>query len=78
MNGGGIAYFFEFFDEQGAAEDLWKMLKLALIADNESADGHERNNMIFLYEHIIELLENTYALLQEKNSRVARKNNHSK
>lgn len=51
-----INYYFEMLDEQGPAEDLWEMLKLALIADNDLVTPRERSNMIFLYEYTKQLI----------------------
>ena len=58
-----IDYFFELFNEEGASEDLWEMLKLALTNDEEETEGRERSNMLFLYEYTKELYENIYILL---------------
>ena len=57
-----IEYFFEWFDPAGATEEFWKILKLALTADNEKADERERSNMIFFYEHATELFENLFKI----------------
>ena len=66
-----IDYYFELLDQEGPAEDLWKMLKLALIADNDHIDVRDRSNMLFFYEYTKELFENIYTLLllQKKNSK---------
>ncbi|MDB5275796.1 MAG: hypothetical protein JWR61_751 [Ferruginibacter sp.] len=61
-----IAYYFELLDEEGPAEDLWKILKLALIADNDHTDEHERSNMLFFYEYTKELFQHVYTLLQRQ------------
>lgn len=61
-----INYFFEWFDADAATEHLWEILKLALVTDNDHTDERERSNMIFFYEGVKELFENTYALLQKK------------
>jgi hypothetical protein len=58
-----IDYYFELLDEEGPAEDLWKMLKLALIADNDHIDPRDRSNMLFFYEYTKELFENIFTLL---------------
>lgn len=65
-----IDYFFELFNEEGASEELWEMLKLALTNDEEETEGRERSNMIFLYEYTKELYELLYILLmQEKDKK---------
>lgn len=66
-----IDYYFELLDQEGPADDLWKMLKLALIADNDHIDPRDRSNMLFFYEYTKELFENIYILLQQqkKNSK---------
>jgi hypothetical protein len=61
-----VAYYFELLDQNGPAEDLWKMLKWAMIADNDHIDQHDRSNMLFFYEYTKELFQNTYALLQQQ------------
>ena len=54
--------FFETLGEEGPAEDLWKMLKLALITDNDLTEPGDRSKMIFLYESCRELFKNIYRL----------------
>ena len=68
-----IDYFFEFFNEEGASEDLWEMLKLALTNDVEGTEGKERSNMIFLYEYTKELYENIYILLHKEKDKARKK-----
>ena len=68
-----INYFFELYSEEGASEDLWKMLKLALTNDEEETEGSERSNMIFLYEYTKELYENVYELLLQEISKTNKK-----
>ena len=66
-----IDYYFKLLDKEGPAEDLWKMLKLSLIADNDIIDPRDRSNLLFFYENTKELFENIYTLLQQqkKNSK---------
>ncbi|MGC4102876.1 hypothetical protein [Ferruginibacter sp.] len=61
-----VAYFFEVMGEHGPADDLWQLLKLALIADDEENNSQMRANMIFVYEHTIAFFKNVYALLQQQ------------
>lgn len=68
-----IDYFFELYSEEGASEDLWKMLKLAITNDEEETEGSERSNMIFLYEYTKELYENIYELLLQEKSKTHKK-----
>ena len=65
-----IDYYFELLDEHGPAEDLWKMLKLALISGDEHADKRDRSNMIFFYECSRELFKNVYSLLQQQKKKM--------
>jgi hypothetical protein len=58
-----ISEFFEVFYEEGPAEDLWKMLKLALVTDNDLTTPRDRSNMLFLYEGCSALFKNVYKLL---------------
>ncbi|MEO6230427.1 MAG: hypothetical protein ABJB11_13730 [Ferruginibacter sp.] len=58
-----IAYYFELLDKEGPAEDCWKMLKLALVADNDKTNARDRSNMLFFYEYTKQLFENVYTLL---------------
>ena len=67
-----IDYYFELLDEKGPEEDLWKMLKLALIADNESIDQRDRSNMLFFFEYTKELFENIYVLLKAQKEKQAK------
>ncbi len=65
-----INYFFELFNEEGASEELWEMLKLALTNEEEETEGRGRSNLIFLYEYTKELYENIFILLmQEKDKK---------
>ena len=64
-----IDYFFELFNEEGASEELWKMLKLALTNDEEETEGKERSNMIFFYEYTKELYGNIFFLLMEQKAK---------
>ncbi len=57
-----IREFFAFFGEDGAQEDLWKMLKLALANENDATEARNRSNMIFLFEQVAELLDDVYEL----------------
>jgi len=68
-----IDYFFELFNEEGASEELWKMLKLALTNDEEETEGSERSNMIFLYEYTKELYENISILLVDEKAKIPKK-----
>ena len=61
-----VDYFFALFELKGPDEELWEILKLALIADNDTIDERERGNMIFFYDAAKELFENIHALLQKK------------
>lgn len=61
-----IDYFFEWFPVDYGREQLWEMLKLALTFDDEGPEGHDRSNMISLYEYTIELYENIFTLLEKK------------
>ena len=70
-----INYFFELFSDEGATEELWKMLKLALTNDEEETEGKERSNMIFVYEYTKELYENIFTLLIEQKSKSGKSNN---
>jgi hypothetical protein len=60
------ACFFEWFDAEGAKEQFWAILKLALAAGNDKADERERSNMIFFYEKVIVLLENVSKIWERK------------
>ncbi|HEU5053904.1 MAG TPA: hypothetical protein VFT78_12365 [Hanamia sp.] len=60
-----IGYFFEWFDPEGATEQFWEILKLALTSDNDKADERERSNMIFFYEHATEFFENVFKIWKE-------------
>lgn len=55
--------FFETLGEKGSAKDLWQMLKLALITDNDLTEPRDRSNMIFLYESTKKLFKNVFKLL---------------
>lgn len=68
-----IDYFYELFNEEGASEDLWEMLKLALTNDEEETEGRERSNMLFLYEYTKELYENIYILLLKEKEKSSKK-----
>ncbi len=57
-----IREFFAFFGEDGAQEDLWKMLKQALGNENDTTGSVDRKNMIFLFEQVAELLDDVYEL----------------
>lgn len=61
-----VDYFFALFELKGPDEELWEILRLALIADNDHTDERERGNMIFFYDAAKELFENIHALLQKK------------
>ncbi|MEO7047409.1 MAG: hypothetical protein ABI091_19050 [Ferruginibacter sp.] len=61
-----ISEFFEVFYEEGPAEDLWKMLKLALVTDNDLTTPRDRSNMLFLYEGCSALFKNVYKLLLQR------------
>lgn len=61
-----IKEFFDFFEKQGAAEDLWTLTKRALTAANDEIDAKDRSNMLFVYEQIKELVANIYILHQQK------------
>jgi hypothetical protein len=61
-----ISEFFEVFYEEGPAEDLWKMLKLALVTDNDLTTPRDRSNMLFLYEGCSALFKNAYKLLLQQ------------
>jgi hypothetical protein len=61
-----IEYFFGWFDADAASKHFWNILKLALIADNEKANEHERSNMIFFYENVKELFENVFEIWKRK------------
>jgi len=67
-----IDSYFEFFDREGPAEDLWKMLKLALISDNDNIDPRDRTEMLFYYEQTKELFENIYVILQQQKENLNR------
>ena len=73
-----INYYFELLDEEGPAEDLWKMLKLALIADNDRSTERDRSNMLFFYENTKELFENIYSLLQQIKKAYSKKSKENK
>ena len=68
-----VDYFFELFNEEGASEELWEMLKLALTNDEEETEGRERSNMLFLYEYTKELYENIYILLHKEKGKARKK-----
>jgi hypothetical protein len=68
-----INHFFELFNDNGASEELWKMVKLAVTNDEEETEGWERSNMIFLYESTKELYENIYILLQVEKNKTLKK-----
>jgi hypothetical protein len=68
-----LDYFFALFELKGPDEELWEILKLALIADNDQIDERERGKMIFFYEYTKELFENIFILLQDKKKAVSKK-----
>jgi hypothetical protein len=61
-----INQYFEILDKQGPAEELWKILKLALTDGSGETESRHRSNMLFFYEHTKELFENIYKLLQQQ------------
>lgn len=63
-----IAEFFLFFRE-GTAEELWAMTKRSLTNDQDQTSAHDRSNMIFLYEHLKELVEAVFILHEIKNNK---------
>lgn len=63
-----IDYFFELFDKEGGREELWRLLKLALCANDDLTNARDRTNMIFFYEEATILIENIYTLRQKKKS----------
>lgn len=67
-----MGYFFEWFGEGGARQQLWEILKLALVADNDSADERERSNMIFFYEQATGFFKTTSALWKRKKKNMTR------
>lgn len=67
-----IGYFFELFELKGPSGELWEILKLALITDNDNTDERERGNMIFFYDSARELFENIYTLLQKKKKAISK------
>ncbi|MBC7948997.1 MAG: hypothetical protein H7Y42_14020 [Chitinophagaceae bacterium] len=50
-----FARLFDYSDLPGIKEELWKWLKVAIVA--EGPDARERSNFIFLYELLVETLE---------------------
>jgi hypothetical protein len=67
-----VGYFFEWFDPEGAKEQIWEILKLALVADNDQADERERSNMIFFYENVTVLFENVFKIWKRKRKKMTR------
>ncbi|NOT91972.1 hypothetical protein [Ferruginibacter sp.] len=63
--------FFMILGEDGPSDELWKMLKLALIVDNDHSNELERSNMIFLYENAKVLFEDVFSLLQQQKKKMA-------
>lgn len=61
--------FFMILDEDGPSNELWKMLKLALIVNNDNTDERDRSNMIFLYENTKKLFEDVFTLLEKEKKR---------
>lgn len=61
-----IAYFFDFFDEEGPKELLWDMLKLALTSQEDDGEPSSRSSMIFFYEHTVELFANIHTILKSQ------------
>lgn len=61
-----IAYYFEFFDPEGAQEFLWDMFKLALTSFDDDGEPRTRSNFIFYYEHTKELIENISIILNAR------------
>jgi len=62
--------------DEGAGEELWKMLKLALTNDDEETEGKDRGNIIFLYEYTKDLYENVFILLVQQISKSGKKENN--
>jgi len=67
-----VGYFFEWFGEDGAKQQLWEILKLALVSDNDKADERERSNMIFFYEQATEFFKITSDLWERKRKKMSR------
>jgi hypothetical protein len=67
-----VGYFFEWFGDDGAKQRLWEILKLALVADNDSADERLRSNMIFFYEQATEFFKITSDLWERKRKKMTR------
>ena len=67
-----VGYFFEWFGDDGAKQRLWEILKLALVADNDSADEPLRSNMIFFYEQATEFFKITSDLWERKRKKMSR------
>ncbi|MDE3185666.1 MAG: hypothetical protein KGM16_19820 [Bacteroidota bacterium] len=67
-----VGYFFEWFGEEGATQQLWEILKLALVADNDHCDERERSNMIFFYEQATEFFKATSAMWERKRKKMTR------
>jgi len=67
-----VGYFFEWFGEDGAKQQLWEILKLALVSDNDKADERERSNMIFFYEQTTEFFKTTSVLSERKRKKMTR------
>jgi len=61
-----IEDFFMILGREGPSAELWKMLKLALIVDNDYIDERDRSNMIFLYENAKILFEDVFSLLKKQ------------
>jgi hypothetical protein len=67
-----VDHFFSLFELKDPDEELWEILKLALVADNDHTDERERDSMIFFYDSAKELFENIYTLLQKKKKAISK------
>ena len=67
-----VKYFFQWLDRDGAAQQLWEILKLVLVADNDSADERERTNMILFYEQATAFFKTTSAPWERKRKKMTR------
>jgi hypothetical protein len=52
-----VEAYFDFFGEEGTAEDLWEMTKRSLTNEEDHTSAHDRSNMIFLYEELKKLTD---------------------
>ena len=62
----GIKEFFDFFGEEGGAEELWEMLKRALSNEGDETPAKDRGNMIFVYEEIKKMIENVFIIHERR------------